>query len=71
MSDDKASNLILPKNLKTLVRSNLENQQDHAVQEPTNKKFFEESNVEKEQDLAQASIDPELNVINPEQLTTG
>ena len=55
ISDDDASDLILLKDLKPLVRSNLENRQDHAVHEPTNIKqeVFrkEELNIEKEQDL--------------------
>ena len=62
ISDDDASDLILLKDLKPLVRSNLENRQDHAVHEPTNIKqeIFrkEELNIEKEQDLTYALIDP-------------
>ena len=35
-SDDDASDLILLKDLKPLVRSNLENRQEQPAQEPTN-----------------------------------
>ena len=61
ISNDNASDLILPRDLKKLVRSKLEKRQDQPEQEPTNIKQEipreDESNIEKEQNVCHTPID--------------